>query len=485
MLQSTFLDELFKGCTLSNDVFKNTAINLNDKDISKDSILHKRVLNVIKKLYKSSPDTIPTLGVLEQMALSRGGKSLSFIKIIEASKTTPKALLSELQSYLLKVRVEQSLYNFEEEFNNGNHNGSILSLRDNLVEAVDFNIVGDGYESTNPFIDFLDILDSIDDDFEDNIKVPFGIPPIDEITKGGMELTSTALFILRSGVGKSTLLKFIGYMASRLGFRVMHFQLEGSKLEAQLKYNQLWTGLRYYNLTKGRFGDLNKPKVIWDYKLGRIEITDKLEYLKFVNSKMDYLRERMGKFIIEIIAFEEFGIPDMAMVDSKVTEFSEKYGKPHLIVIDSLDLIYPGDGGKYGSDIQSVKMRIQNSAKAMKNIAMKHKSRVVSATQTGDIKMEDWNNEDYVIDRSKAMGDKNVANPFSFVFSGNRTIKEKRLNEIRFFVDKLRDHEGEGLVFKTPTDYNHGKAINLMELKRIKDEEIEELGGGTNEQTDD
>ena len=226
---------------------------------------------------------------------------------------------------------------------------------------------------------------------------------------------------------------------------------------------------KYYNITKGYFGEM-KPKTIWCSEVGKIVIEDKLEYIKFVNCKMDYLRERMGKFILEIVSFEEFGSPDMKMVDDHINIFKENYGHPpHLIIIDSLDLVFPGDGSKYGPDIQSTKMRIQNSAKAMKNIGLRHKTRVISATQTGDIKMEDWNNEDFVIDRSKSMGDKNVANPFSFVFSGNRTIKEKKLNEIRFFVDKLRDYEGEGMVFSVPTDYDHGKAINLKELRNQKD----------------
>ena len=225
-----------------------------------------------------------------------------------------------------------------------------------------------------------------------------------------------------------------------------------------------------------------KPKTIWCSKQGKIVIDDKLEYLKFVNSKMDYLRERMNKFIIEIVSFEEFGTPDMKAVDSKITEFTEKFKHPpHLVIVDSLDLMYPGDGFKYGPDIQSTKMRIQNSAKAMKNIGLRHKTRVISATQTGDIKMEDWNNEDFVIDRSRSMGDKNVANPFSFVFSGNRTIKEKKLNEIRFFIDKLRDYEGEGMVFSLPTDYDHGKAINLNQCKTYEEKQDEKNKGEVEE----
>lgn len=481
MLQTTFLDELFKGCTINEEIFKNVSLHLKDRDISKDSLIHKKVLNVIKKLYREKPDELPSIGVVEQMALSVGGKSLSFNKIYEANRTNPNDLLLELQKYLLKVRVEQSLFDFQEDYNNGDHDNSILKLKDNLVDAIDFNIVGDNYPSTNPFIDFIDLINNIDDSDDDNLKVPFGIPPLDRISKGGMELSSTALFILRSGVGKSTLLKFIGYMASRLGFSVLHFQLEGSKEEAQLKYNQLWTGLRYYDLTKGYFGDM-KPKTIWCSKQGKIVIDDKLEYLKFVNSKMDYLRERMNKFIIEIVSFEEFGTPDMKAVDSKITEFTEKFKHPpHLVIVDSLDLMYPGDGFKYGPDIQSTKMRIQNSAKAMKNIGLRHKTRVISATQTGDIKMEDWNNEDFVIDRSRSMGDKNVANPFSFVFSGNRTIKEKKLNEIRFFIDKLRDYEGEGMVFSLPTDYDHGKAINLNQCKTYEEKQDEKNKGEVEE----
>lgn len=486
MLQQTFLDEMFLGVTVYEDVFKVVALHVQDRDIGKAGKIHKKVLAVVKKLYKDNSDTLPTLGQIQQIAFSTGGKSMTMDKIIGATKTKSTVILNQLSEYILSVRTEQAIHDFAEDFNKSKeHRKPVSDLRLNLDGILDLNIVGDEYESTNPFDNYYDLLKELSNTEKDYSKVSFGIPILDKLCDGGMSVGDTALFIMRSGVGKSTILKFISFMATRFGHGVLHFQLEGSSSEAQMKYNQLWTGLGYRDITSGNNVRLNKPRKMWSFEKGRYEITERNELLKITQAKMNYMRSRFNKFNLEIVSFEEFGTPDMSIVENKVIEYIERNGyPPGLISIDSLDLMHPGDGLKYGYDTQSIKMRIQNSAKIMKNISTKYGSRVLTVTQTGNVRFEDWNNEDFVIDRSYALGDKNVANPFSFVFTGNRTIIEKRNDRIRIFIDKLRDYDGEGNIYELITDYDHGKAININALDNEKLNKKKEEASADGEKTD-
>lgn len=463
MLQQTFLDEMFKGVTIYEEVFKNVALHVQDRDIGKDNIIHKKVLTVIKRLYKKDKDTLPTLGQVQQMVFSTGNKSMVLDKIINASNASKGVILTQLSEYILSVRAEQAIHDFVGEFNKSeNHLKPVSDLKENLTEIIDLNINGSAYESTNPFENYFNLIDELAQQDVDNTKVNFGIPYVDELCNGGMAVGDTALFIMRSGVGKSTILKHVAFNASRMGADVLHFQLEGSDTEAQMKFNQLWTGLNYRDIINNEDIHLNRKRTMWNCVDGRYTITSRDKLLRLMQAKMNNVRKRFNQFNIEVVSFEEFGTPSMKIVEDKIIDYIERTGKPpKLITVDSLDLMHPGDGMNYGVDTQSIKMKIQNSAKIMKNLSTKYKTRFISVTQTGNVRFEDWNNEDFVIDRSYSLGDKNVANSFSFVFTGNRTIEEKRNNRIRIFVDKLRDYDGEGNVYTLITDYDHGKAINI------------------------
>jgi len=474
MLQSHFLDELFKSCTLHLNVFKHTVENLQDRDISKDAVDHKKILIALKRLYKADKETLPTIGIISQMVNRSGKKSVILDKVANAPNTPVNNLLAEFDVYIKGVRTEQTLYDFQADYNKGNQESSRKELFESLQAINEFSVLEDVIPSTNPFQNILNNIESIEE--IDSDKVPFSIPQLDKLSRGGIGLTDTALFILRSGVGKSTLLKYLGYTASVLGNRVIHFQLEGTEKEVQNKYNQTFSGLDYTDVSYGNFGNMKK-RCVWSAAGGKKYYTTRIDYIEHMLKKMEYYKERFGSFDIEIIPIDELGTASMNMVEAKLVDYIDKNSfPPDLIIIDSLDLMYPGDGNNYGIDIQSTKMRIQNSARIMKNLSVKYKTRIVTATQTSNVDMKYWNDESFVLDRGHSLGDKGVAIPFSFVITGNRTIKEKRLNKIRWFVDKLRDYEGEGTVISCVTDYDHGMAIDLKETLLIdnNNEKVEE-----------
>ena len=72
-------------------------------------------------------------------------------------------------------------------------------------------------------------------------RVPFGIDYLDD-KYGGMDPGDTALWIARSGVGKSTLLRWTAMSAALNGFDVLHIICEESKEKIHTKYTTMWTG---------------------------------------------------------------------------------------------------------------------------------------------------------------------------------------------------------------------------------------------------
>ena len=98
---------------------------------------------------------------------------------------------------------------------------------------------------------------------------------------------------------------------------------------------------------------------------------------------------------------------------------------------------------------------------------------IVSATQTGDVPFEVWNDEEKVIDRSYVEGDRTVVQPFSWCFSVNQTLEEVKMNTARIYKDKVRDYENDDPVFRIATNYRLGKFYDRKEtLNRFKGEKV-------------
>ena len=69
-----------------------------------------------------------------------------------------------------------------------------------------------------------------------------------------------------------------------------------------------------------------------------------------------------------------------------------------------------------------------------------------TSTQASDVPIEIWDNSERVIDRSYTEGDKTLVKPFSYVFTGNMTMEEKKTAE------RMKEEEKERAqkVTKTP-----------------------------------
>ena len=81
----------------------------------------------------------------------------------------------------------------------------------------------------------------------------------------------------------------------------------------------------------------------------------------------------------------------------------------------------------------------------------------ITATQTGNVPIEIWDNSEKIIDRSYTEGDRTLVKPFSFVFTGNTTREEKNNRTMRIYIDKLRDFKESQLTFPIATNYDKGR----------------------------
>lgn len=448
-LSDHFLEELLKLLLIGNKGLLGICRNfLKFSYIPTELIGYRYVYKTILTEFELTGN-IPTYGYISQKFNGRKESedvedALTSIKNSQVAEL--ENILSQLNEYIIHTKSKLALQESVDLFNQGKLEEAVSRMVANSEEIGSFSLKSAQGQFMKVFNDFHSQMEQRSLESEEinqySDKVPFGILPLDMLT-GGIDITDTVLWIMRSGVGKSTALKWTGMYAARLGFDVLHIQLEGSKKEAFDKYTQIWTGTTYNEV---KYGDIPSERMV----------------------KIDKQLEKLKRFDRELFvySFEQFG--DVTCVDVRelIIEYQKIKGKfPDLVIVDSWDLLYPGDGNKYGMDPYAQKMRYQNSAKLLKNIATELKTRILTATQTGDVPFAIWNDPDKVLTRSDAMGDKNAANQFSYVFTGNQTIDEMKKKTMRINCDKLRNYSVADGVYPIATDYEYG---NFFDIKRTK-----------------
>ena len=231
----------------------------------------------------------------------------------------------------------------------------------------------------------------------------------------------------------STVLRWRGLTSALTGADVLHIQCEEAKEKIHMKYSQMWTFKTYTDLKEDNFT--------------QDEIDDLHKTLKDIES---YAND------IKIYSFKKFGDATILDVRTICLEYKKLVGKlPRILIIDSFNLIRTGIPS-FDNDPRP-KYKFQECGKRLKNMCEEFGMSCVTAIQTGDVPFEVWNDEEKVIDRSYAEGDRTVVQPFSWVFSINQTLEEVKHKTCRIFKDKVRDYENIDPVFKVATNYNAGR----------------------------
>lgn len=392
---------------------------------------------------------IATVGQLQQQFIKDDAvlELLADISDIEVDDTQNghNSLLSTFQEYIKQMMFLDSNDKIAEAYNRGDkdraytlfvklaHDMENFSIVDGEVEAV-FG----GFEKR--------MAQRKSSDYSYRFKIATMIDELDYIlggTNGGVESGEYLLLIGDSGSGKSQCLIHLGISAARQGFRVVHFQLEGTKEQCMNRYDAAWTGTLYHDM---KTGDIPK-------------------------NKLDAFRKIVGKMKkndIYVDACEEWGGKSLVDVRKVLKELVKKLGKIDMIIIDYLELLEVGDGIRYTPGEE--RHRREKLSRGMKSLAMEFNAVVATATQCNDLTLEERNDPEFVISRHNINEAKNVIRPTDIFFSLNCTTEESKEQLMRIYVDKAREHAGRQIIRIA----NNFKCSRFIDRKRTAELALED-----------
>lgn len=449
-LSQNFIHELFKLTFLKKDI---NAIVKEFVEYSHIPDEWKQYKKILKSVKNNNTEDLPSFGVVSQQHIDDIDVQEAINKIKNSDVVSKDQILEQLEKFIKNQEFKMLNSRIFDLYKEGRLEEAQEYQAKKSIEIVNFSLKKEANRFMKLFEDFHDIqkerqIEKENEKNKDSRKVPFGIDKLDEMTYGGFDKTDTALWIMRSGVGKSTTLRFTGMKACQMGYNVLHIQLEGSKEEVFDKYTEMWTKINFRDIQKA---NIPASKMI--------AIDKRLKEMNTIGKEMF------------IYAFEKFEHVSMYEIRDIILEYQKINGFfPDMIIIDYLQLLATGENKKLDTDPAYEKKKLNRVAELMKNIAVEFETRILTAAQTSDIEFKQWNDPDFVITRSNTEADRTLAKSFSYIFSGNQTIEEQKNNLMRIYIDKFRNYKVSQPVFKIKTAYDHGRFYDRMKTLKMYEE---------------
>lgn len=434
-LNPGFMAEIFKLMFSDEVIMRIASEYLKYELIPKEWVGYKFILREAIIQY-TEKNKLPSIGVICQKLCDKDAVQLAAKEIKKAALIDREIAIDQLQSFVKETEFELLSRKVHDLYEEGKKEEAIRvnAEESQRILEMSFRSKSGGFQSVFGGFHERMVERRMEGDAasEKPVKVPFGVDRLDDVSFGGMEIGDTSLWIARSGVGKSSILKWHGYSAAIRGVPVLHIQLEGGIKACMQIYDQLWSAQSYSDIKSGNISSKDRKK-----------IEQAIKEVKELSSD------------IEVYGFKKFGQASMSDVRQLCYDYFNAHGKfPGLVILDSLDLVKTGISKKIDSDPDHKKEKLQTCAQLLKNLADEIGAPIITATQTSDVPFEVWNNPDKVIDRSYTEGDKTLVKPFSFVFTLNMTIEEKANATARIYVDKLRDYKESQEVITIATNYD-------------------------------
>jgi replicative DNA helicase len=434
-LNPGFMAEIFKLMFSDEVIMRIASEYLKYELIPKEWVGYKFILREAIIQY-TEKNKLPSIGVICQKLCDEDAVQLAAKEIKKVALIDREIAIDQLQSFVKETEFELLSRKVHDLYEEGKKEEAIRvnAEESQRILEMSFRSKSGGFQSVFGGFHERMVERRMEGDAasEKPVKVPFGVDRLDDVSFGGMEIGDTSLWIARSGVGKSSILKWHGYSAAIRGVPVLHIQLEGGIKACMQIYDQLWSAQSYSDIKSGNISPKDRKK-----------IEQAIKEVKELSSD------------IEVYGFKKFGQASMGDVRQLCYDYFNTHGKfPGLVILDSLDLVKTGISKKIDSDPDHKKEKLQTCAQLLKNLADEIGAPIITATQTSDVPFEVWNNPDKVIDRSYTEGDKTLVKPFSFVFTLNMTIEEKANATARIYVDKLRDYKESQEVITIATNYD-------------------------------
>lgn len=444
-LNSNFMAELFKLIYCDSVMTRIATTNLTYSLIPKEWAGYKFLLKEAVEIYTST-EKVPSLGVASQKYMDNDFVQDAIKSIQNANKVDREIIIDQLESYIKDVEFQLLSAKVHDLYEEGKKEEAIKTNAEESQRILSISLRHEGGTFHKVFRGFKERQcqrNEIQD--ENSEQITLGLDKLDELSYGGGTRGDTVLWIARSGVGKTTALRHAGVRAALNGYSVFHVQLEGTVQSCLDKYDQYWTNISYGHIKTNNLTDEEKVKVE-----------------KTLKQILDYADD------IDVYGFEKFGEATMVELRNLIINYYKSNGHyPDVLVLDSLDLVGSGINKIIDDNPSYKKDKLQKCAQLFKNICIEFKMLGVTATQASNVPIDIWDNCEKVIDRSYTEGDKTLVKPFSFVLTCNQTIEESKNNEMRIYIDKMRDYKGTQQVFKIVTDYEKARFCNMKATRDL------------------
>ena len=416
MLATNFVVELIAAALERRTVFEIVKQYLKFSYLQEEA--EKKLWQWVTKRYDLT-GKVPTIGQIQQQFVDdeRVLEKLEEIGDVEIDENGGyELIIDSFEKFIKKMKFLEVNDKIADTYNRGDKEGAWELFVKSAEDFSKFSIQDAKFETV--FGDFAERqAKRKSEDWNFRYKIPTGIDELDYRLggeSGGPETGECVLWLGDSGAGKSQCLTSVGIAAARQGFRVAHFQLEGTKEQCLNRYDAAWTGTLYQ-----------------DVKLGNIT-AKKMEVTKRIIKKL-------RKTDIIVSSEETFNAKTLVDIRRELKEMEKKYGKIDVIIIDYLELLELGDGHNYTPGEE--RFRQAKLAKGMKMLAMEFNAVVHTATQSSNIPEEQKNDPEFVITRAQLSEDKGKIRPFDIFVTINQTRDEAKEEIMRLHTDKLRDYK--------------------------------------------
>ena len=416
MLATNFVVELIAAALERRTVFEIVKQYLKFSYLQEEA--EKKLWQWVTKRYDLT-GKVPTIGQIQQQFVDdeRVLEKLEEIGDVEIDENGGyELIIDSFEKFIKKMKFLEVNDKIADTYNRGDKEGAWELFVKSAEDFSKFSIQDAKFETV--FGDFAERqAKRKSEDWNFRYKIPTGIDELDYRLggeSGGPETGECVLWLGMSGAGKSQCLVSLGISAARQGFRVAHFQLEGTKEQCLNRYDAAWTGTLYQ-----------------DVKLGNIT-AKKMEVTKRIIKKL-------RKTDIIVSSEETFNAKTLVDIRRELKEMEKMYGKIDVIIIDYLELAEVGDGHRYTPSEE--RFRQSKLAKGMKMLAMEFNAVVHTATQTNDVPPEQRDDPEFVITRSNLNEDKGKIRPFDIFITINQTRDEAKEEIMRLHTDKLRDYK--------------------------------------------
>lgn len=422
MLATNFVVELIAAALERRTVFEIVKQYLKFSYLQEEA--EKKLWQWVAKRYDLT-GKVPTIGQIQQQFVDdeRVLEKLEEIGDVEIDENGGyELIIDSFEKFIKKMKFLEVNDKIADTYNRGDKEGAWELFVKSAEDFSKFSIQDAKFETV--FGDFAERqAKRKSEDWNFRYKIPTGIDELDYRLggeSGGPETGECVLWLGDSGAGKSQCLTSVGIAAARQGFRVAHFQLEGTKEQCLNRYDAAWTGTLYQ-----------------DVKLGNIT-AKKMEVTKRIIKKL-------RKTDIIVSSEETFNAKTLVDIRRELKEVEKKYGKIDVIIIDYLELLELGDGHRYTPSEE--RFRQAKLAKGMKMLAMEFNAVVHTATQSSNIPEEQKNDPEFVITRAQLNEDKGKCRPMDVFVTINQTRDERKEEIMRLYIDKAREYKSGDIIY--------------------------------------